>query len=58
MAIRVASGESLPLEQKQIKQGHAIEVRICAEDPQNQFLPAAGTITVFSYARTKSTCTR
>lgn len=46
--LRVASGEPLPLQQKQIKaSGHAIEVRICAEDPHNQFLPAAGQLHYF-----------
>ena len=46
--LRVAAGEPLPLQQKQIKcVGHAIEVRICAEDPRNQFLPAAGQLHYF-----------
>ncbi len=46
--LRVAAGETLPLQQKQIKcQGHAIEVRICAEDPNNHFLPAAGQLHYF-----------
>jgi 3-methylcrotonyl-CoA carboxylase alpha subunit len=44
--LRVASGEKLPLEQNQIKQhGHAFEARICAEDPQKDFLPSSGKIT-------------
>lgn len=43
--IRVAQGEPLPLAQKDIRQnGHAIEVRIYAEDPDNQFLPTTGVI--------------
>ena len=42
---RVAYGEALPLEQKQIvKQGHAIEARVYAETPRNDFMPAAGRI--------------
>ena len=42
---RVACGEALPLEQQQIvKQGHAIEARIYAETPRNDFMPAAGRI--------------
>ncbi len=46
--LRVAAGEKLPLTQDQIKcTGHAIEVRICAEDPQHQFLPAAGQLHYF-----------
>lgn len=43
--LRIASGETLTLEQAQIRQrGHAIECRIYAEDPQNQFLPSTGTV--------------
>lgn len=39
----VANGEKLPLSQNEIKcQGHAIEARIIAEDPNNNFMPAAG----------------
>jgi len=47
--LRVASGESLPLAQDQLRIiGHAIEARICAETPDNHFLPATGTLHVFS----------
>ncbi|MGB6977319.1 MAG: acetyl/propionyl/methylcrotonyl-CoA carboxylase subunit alpha [Gammaproteobacteria bacterium] len=43
--LRIASGELLPLQQSQIqKQGHALEARIYAEDPQHNFLPATGKI--------------
>ncbi|MBT7611153.1 MAG: ATP-grasp domain-containing protein [Bacteriovoracaceae bacterium] len=43
--IRVAEGNSLPLKQEEIKQnGHAVEVRIYAEDPDNDFLPAIGKL--------------
>ncbi|MBS0359623.1 MAG: acetyl/propionyl/methylcrotonyl-CoA carboxylase subunit alpha [Proteobacteria bacterium] len=43
--LKVAAGEPLPSSQKQIKHhGHAIEVRIYAEDPQNHFLPSIGKI--------------
>jgi 3-methylcrotonyl-CoA carboxylase alpha subunit len=46
--LRVASGEALPLTQSEILSGgHAIEVRICAENPANQFLPETGRIGVF-----------
>ena len=46
--LRVASGEPLPLKQEQIKlTGHAIEARICAETPDNNFLPATGHLQVY-----------
>jgi len=46
--LRVAHGEPLPLQQAQIQMcGHAIEARICAENPDNQFLPATGTLGVY-----------
>jgi len=42
----VAAGEPLPLTQSQIQlDGHAIEVRVYAEDPDNDFLPATGKLT-------------
>ena len=45
--LRVASGEPLPLQQEQLRiHGHAIEARICAENPDNHFLPATGTLQV------------
>ena len=43
--IRIASGEKLSHTQADIKQtGHAIECRIYAEDPDNNFMPSPGTI--------------
>ncbi len=43
--IRIASGEELSLKQEELRQrGHAIECRIYAEDPENNFLPCAGKI--------------
>jgi len=46
--LRVAGGEPLPLRQDQLRiQGHAIEARICAENPDNNFLPATGTLQVY-----------
>lgn len=45
--LRVAFGEPLPLRQDQLRiRGHAIEARICAENPQQQFLPATGRLQV------------
>jgi len=44
--IRIAAGEKLPYKQRDIKiSGHAIECRIYAEDPRNDFLPSTGRIT-------------
>jgi 3-methylcrotonyl-CoA carboxylase alpha subunit len=46
--LRVASGEPLPLRQDELRiHGHAIEARICAENPDNNFLPATGTLHVY-----------
>lgn len=43
--LRVASGSPLPCTQEQLQiNGHAIEVRLYAEDPQRDFLPATGTL--------------
>lgn len=43
--IKVAEGEKLPLTQEEITcRGHAIELRIYAEDPDNGFLPSIGTL--------------
>jgi 3-methylcrotonyl-CoA carboxylase alpha subunit len=45
--LRVAHGQALPLRQEQISsQGHAIEARVCAENPRLGFLPSTGTIHV------------
>ncbi|MDP3562844.1 MAG: acetyl-CoA carboxylase biotin carboxylase subunit [Legionellaceae bacterium] len=42
---RIAANESLPLHQTQIHaRGHAIECRICAEDPEHDFMPSIGDI--------------
>jgi acetyl-CoA carboxylase biotin carboxylase subunit len=44
--IRIASGEPLGFTQADMHvNGHAIEVRVNAEDPENNFAPAAGTLT-------------
>ncbi len=43
--LRVAAGQSLPLRQDQVlAQGHAIEVRLYAEDPDQNFLPGSGRL--------------
>ena len=46
--LRVAAGQPLPLRQNQIlRHGHAIEARICAENPEHQFLPSTGSLQVY-----------
>lgn len=43
--IRIARGEPIPLQQSEITtRGHALEVRICAEDAARDFLPATGRL--------------
>jgi 3-methylcrotonyl-CoA carboxylase alpha subunit len=46
--LRVAAGERLPLRQEDIRaQGHAMELRLYAEDPARDFAPSIGTLEVF-----------
>jgi acetyl-CoA carboxylase, biotin carboxylase subunit len=45
--LRVAAGEGLPHEGRAALDGHAIELRINAEDPAHDFRPAPGTVTRF-----------
>lgn len=48
--LRVAAGEMLPLTQEDVSlNGHAIEVRLYAEDPRQNFMPQTGNILVWQY---------
>jgi acetyl/propionyl-CoA carboxylase alpha subunit len=45
LQIEIAEGRRLPIRQEDVKQsGHAVEARLYAEDPSNDFLPATGVI--------------
>jgi propionyl-CoA carboxylase alpha chain/3-methylcrotonyl-CoA carboxylase alpha subunit/acetyl-CoA/propionyl-CoA carboxylase biotin carboxyl carrier protein len=45
LQIEIAAGRDLPFAQDEVTaNGHAIECRICAEDPERDFLPETGTI--------------
>ena len=47
--LRVANGEALPLTQEQlVRNGHSIEARIYAENPDKNFLPSVGTLAYFA----------
>jgi pyruvate carboxylase subunit A len=48
LQIRVARGEELPITQEKLKiNGHALELRVYAEDPLNDFLPSVGNLEVY-----------
>ena len=48
LQIQVARGEVLPMQQEDIKiNGHALELRVYAEDPLNNFLPSVGTLETY-----------
>lgn len=48
LQIKVAQGEKLPFKQEDLKMhGHAVEVRVYAEDPSNNFLPDIGTLQTY-----------
>ncbi len=46
LQVHIANGEKLPLKQENVSlRGHAIECRVYAEDPDNNFMPSPGKIT-------------
>lgn len=48
--LKVACGEELKITQEDVKiNGHAIECRINAEDPERNFMPSAGTVEILNY---------
>lgn len=49
LQIKVAEGEKIPFKQADLKiHGHAVEVRVYAEDPANNFLPDIGTLATYT----------
>jgi len=50
--LRIAAGEPLPLRQSEVRlEGHAIEARVAAEDPERGFLPSAGRLGLMDWPR-------
>ncbi|NOT73632.1 MAG: acetyl-CoA carboxylase biotin carboxylase subunit [Cyclobacteriaceae bacterium] len=48
LQIKIAEGEKIPFKQEDLKiNGHAVEVRVYAEDPANNFLPDIGTLKTY-----------
>jgi propionyl-CoA carboxylase alpha chain len=48
LQIKVARGEELPMQQEDLKiDGHAVELRVYAEDPLNDFLPSVGNLETY-----------
>jgi geranyl-CoA carboxylase alpha subunit len=51
LQLRVAAGEALPISQQDVRlAGHAIEVRLCAEDAEQGFMPQSGTMALWQPA--------
>jgi 3-methylcrotonyl-CoA carboxylase alpha subunit len=49
---RIAAGEKLPLAQQQVKfDGHAVEARLYAEDPEHGFLPSTGPVVALQFPK-------
>jgi 3-methylcrotonyl-CoA carboxylase alpha subunit len=50
--LRIAAGEALPLTQAEVRfNGHALEARVCAEDPEQGFLPSSGELALMEWPR-------
>jgi 3-methylcrotonyl-CoA carboxylase alpha subunit len=47
LQLRIASGEKLPAQSEIKLNGHAVEARLCAEDPARGFLPSSGRLEAF-----------
>lgn len=48
LQIKIAQGEALQIKQEDLKiKGHALELRVCAEDPLNNFLPSVGKLDIY-----------
>ena len=49
LQIKIAEGSPIPFKQEELKiNGHAVEVRVYAEDPSNNFLPDIGTLQTYN----------
>ncbi|MBL0744393.1 acetyl-CoA carboxylase biotin carboxylase subunit [Chryseolinea lacunae] len=49
LQVKVAEGEPIPFKQEDLKiNGHAVEIRVYAEDPANNFLPDIGTLKTYN----------
>jgi len=54
LQIKVARGEALNIKQEDLKiNGHALELRVYAEDPLNEFLPSVGTLKTYKLPKGK-----
>jgi 3-methylcrotonyl-CoA carboxylase alpha subunit len=54
LMLRIAAGEGLPFAQDDIGcTGHAVEARICAEDPANNFMPCTGNLAYVKFPDTE-----